>query len=67
MKPKKITGRAYLFRVGKFDPVHSVDIEADRGKEYIVAAHKLLEQFRIEFEPNDSDELVSLIMEEVNA
>ena len=51
-KPEIKTGRAYLFRNGFQDPVHSVEIKAPMGLEYQVAAVELMRKFRIEFIEN---------------
>ena len=48
-KPKTKTGRAYLFRLGRQDPICSVDVEAPVGSEYEVSAVELMSKFRIQF------------------
>ena len=47
--PKIKTGRAYLYRIGAFKPISSVEIKAPVGIVYEVAAVELMSGFRIEF------------------
>lgn len=64
-KPKVNTGTAFLFRIGAFKPVYSVEIEAPKGMEYEVAAAELMGNFRIEFIESDSMKLTETILEEM--
>lgn len=63
-KPKIKTGRAYLFRKDKSEPIFSSEIEAPKGLEYEFAAIELMSQFRIEFIEHDTKELAQLVFDE---
>ena len=63
-KPK-VSGMVYFYRKNRLLPVDSIDVEAAESEVYLVAAHELLQQYRLEFVSDEVKELSELIFNEM--
>ena len=63
-KPR-VAGVVSIYRKNKLHPADSIYIEAAEDEVFLAAAHELLQQYRLEFVPDEVKELSELIFNEM--